>query len=56
LGDENRDSSHDLSIDLSNDNRYRDDLAKEKADKEPAIELGLVNPDHDDFEPKRTGK
>jgi hypothetical protein len=44
LGDENRDSSHDLSIDLSNDNRYRDDLAKEKADKEPAIELGLVNP------------
>lgn len=53
LGDENRDKSQDLSIDLQNENRYRDDLAKEKADKEPAIELGLISPDDDpdDFKP-----
>jgi len=59
LGDENRDSSQDSSIDLQNDNRYRDDLAKEKADKEPAIELGLISPDDDkdDFKPNtKTGE
>lgn len=53
LGDENRDSSANPEIDVQNESRYIDDLGKEKADKEPAIELGLLSPDHDesDFEP-----
>lgn len=53
LGDENRDTSQDSTLDLQNESHYSDDLAKEKADKEPAIELGLINPhdDQDDFKP-----
>lgn len=53
LGDENRDTSQDSTLGLQNESPYRDDLAKETADKEPAIELGLINPhdDQDGFKP-----
>lgn len=53
LGDENRDTSRDSTLDPQNESHYSDDLVKEKADKEPAIELGLISPhdDQDDFKP-----